>query len=92
MVLGLDGEPLLAGIEGRSARHRPRFQDAVALQAEIVMQPARRMLLDDEQQRPVAARAHRGRRLRGDGERALGRVFGEAAFRHAAILEEGHAR
>ncbi len=54
VVLGLDSEALVGGVEARPARHRPRLQDAVVLEAEIVVEAPRVVLLDHE----------RGRRLR----------------------------
>src|SRR5258708_11351012 len=47
MVLDMDGEALLAGIEARPPRNRPALEDAVELETEIVMQPRRRTFLDD---------------------------------------------
>ena len=37
VILGLDGEALLRGIEARTPRNRPREQDAVVLEAEVEM-------------------------------------------------------
>src|SRR5262249_11989346 len=48
MILDMHGQPLFAGNEAGPARDRPAFQDAVHLQAEIVMQPGGVVLLDDE--------------------------------------------
>jgi hypothetical protein len=47
MVLDMDREPLLVGDEARPFRHGPALEDAVQLQAEIVVHPARGVLLDD---------------------------------------------
>src|SRR5215207_1839512 len=47
MVLGRDGQPLLAGDQARPLRHRPALQHAVELQPEVVMHAPRSMLLDD---------------------------------------------
>src|SRR6185295_8725506 len=58
MVLDLDGQPLVARIERGPARHRPRAQDAVELDAEIVVQSRRRMFLHDEAR--VLGRRDRG--------------------------------
>src|SRR5260221_8782125 len=60
MVLDMDGKALLAGIEARALGNRPALEDAVELEAEIVMQPRRRMLLDDKA--PPAARGPLSRR------------------------------
>ncbi len=48
VVFDLDGEPLLARHQGRTARHRPALHHAVELEAQVVVQPRRRVLLDDE--------------------------------------------
>src|SRR5262245_23556068 len=47
MVFDVDGEALLAGDEARSFRHRPALEHAVELEAEVVVQAAGGMLLDD---------------------------------------------
>ena len=67
MVLDLDGEPLLAGVEARSLRHRPALQDAVELETEIEVQPARLVLLDDERESGAAAFLREGRLPAGSG-------------------------
>src|SRR5258708_32167638 len=51
MVLDFDGKMFLAALPGKSLRQCPRFQHAFHFQAEVVMQPARRMLLNDESRR-----------------------------------------
>src|SRR5205823_2870620 len=71
MVLGLRGEALFARIERRPLGHGPGLEDAVALEPQVIVHPARGMLLEDEQQRPLARRERRGRRLRGRIEAAL---------------------
>jgi hypothetical protein len=48
MILHFDREPLVMGIERRALRHRPGLEDTVELEPQIVMQPARIMLLDHE--------------------------------------------
>ena len=48
VVLDMNGEPLLAGIEAGTLRHRPALQDAIEFEAEIVMQAARGVLLYDK--------------------------------------------
>src|SRR5262249_8851777 len=53
MVLDLYGEALLRGVEARALGDRPREQDAVELEAEVVVQARGGVLLDDEE---VAAR------------------------------------
>ena len=83
MVLDMDGQPLLPRIEARSLRHRPALQDAVELEAKIIVQPPRRMLLDDKGE-PGAGflmRRRGARRLRRLAEIPFASVFLE---RHAA--------
>src|SRR5262245_40794264 len=48
MIFHLDGQPLLAGYEARTAGHRPALHHTVELEPQIVMQAARSVLLDDE--------------------------------------------
>src|SRR3984893_16499812 len=48
MILDLDREPLVMGIERWDAGDGPRFKDTIELKSKIVMQPRCRMLLDDE--------------------------------------------
>ena len=48
MILGVHGEVVHRRGLGQVFRHRPRHQHAVALQPEVVVQPAGVMLLDDE--------------------------------------------
>ena len=47
MVLDVDGKAFFAGIEARAARHRPALHHAVEFEPQIVMQPPRRMFLND---------------------------------------------
>ncbi len=49
MVLGAHGQALGRGVEGRPLGHGPGQQHAVALQAQVVVQPAGVVLLDDVQ-------------------------------------------
>src|SRR5690606_33383481 len=51
MVLGADGEPLVGGVGGGAPGDRPALEDAVELEAEIIVQPRGVVLLDDEAQR-----------------------------------------
>src|SRR5207249_9509909 len=82
MVLDVDGQALLAVADRRALGHRPAREHAVDLEPQIVMEPPRRVLVDDEQVavgRPaVAERLGRARRV------ALLPVPVEAAARHAA--------
>ena len=48
MVFGLDREPLLARHQARAAGDRPALHHAVELEPQVVVQPRRRVLLDDE--------------------------------------------
>ena len=75
MVLDLHGEPLLAGIERRTFRHRPRAQHAAVLEPQVVVEAARRVLLDAEE-----ARMRPGRRG-GGGRRPNGSSAGPQAGR-----------
>ncbi len=89
VILGLDGKALLAAIERRTLGHGPGFEDAVAFEPEVVVQPRGRMLLDDEQERPVPRRGQRRRRLGGGREGPLGGILGKGIFRHGEILLTG---
>jgi hypothetical protein len=53
MVLYFDGKMFLAPLPRESLRQRPRFQHPFHFQAEVVMQPARSMLLNDESRRAL---------------------------------------
>ena len=48
MILHLNGQALFALNHGHAFGDRPRFQNAVQFEPKIIMQPARRMFLDDE--------------------------------------------
>ena len=48
MVLGADRQPLVAGDRLGPRVTAQLFSDAVELEAQVVVQPARRVLLDDE--------------------------------------------
>ena len=76
VIFDLHRQALDAGIEARSLRHRPTFQRAIELQAEVVMAMGRMVKLDDEDAL-FAACAARGRFGRRD-ERSLAFVFCEA--------------
>ena len=51
VVLDVDGEMLLAGLERHALRHRPGGEHAVALEAEVVVEPPRVVALHDEDRR-----------------------------------------
>ncbi len=84
VILGADREPLLADDQARSARHRPALERAAELEPQIVMHPARIVLLHDE----LAAVARAAFRL-GLG-RGLGFGLGGAA--EIALLLVGRER
>ena len=66
VILDVDREVLLAGLERHALRDRPARKRAVSLEAEVVVQPARVVPLDDEDRLfPALAAAERlGRFLR----------------------------
>ena len=75
VIFCLHGEAFFARIEGRSLGNRPRLEHAVALEAKVVVQAARGVLLNDEEE-GSGARFDRGRsRFRGGLERPFGGVF-----------------
>src|SRR6202040_3019963 len=79
VVLGADRKPLFAGREARAFGDRPTFQDSVHLEPQIVMQPARRVFLNDELS---ALAPDRGTcRLLSPGEVALPGIFFEWLLR-----------
>jgi len=88
MIFGLGGEAFLAAVERRSFRHGPGQQHAVAFEAKVVMQLARRVLLHDEQQRPAPPRGQLCFRLGGGIESPLGGILAEAVvvLGHGGIL------
>ena len=61
MVLDVHRQALVGGVEAWPLGHRPAQQHAVELEAEVVVQMARRVLLDDEGQ---CSGAHAERRAR----------------------------
>ena len=62
VVLDVDGEMLLARLERHALRHRPGRERAVALEAEVVVEPARVVALDHEDRLAGLAFAGAGRR------------------------------
>jgi len=82
VVLDVDGQAALAVADRGALGHRPAREHAVDLEPQVVVEPPRRVLVDDEQVavgRPaVAERLGRARGV------ALVPVLVEAAARHAA--------
>src|SRR5688500_14784179 len=72
VILHMHREPLLAGNEARAAGHRPALHHAVKFKPQIVMQPGRGMLLNDESIAPAFSGL--AARLRRDPEAAFGPV------------------
>ena len=82
VVLDVDGELLVGGIGRDPLWHCPRDEDAPDLQAQVVVQPGRRVQLDDEHADPRRGRPPEGLR------RALGRSLLTVLLESPA----GHAR
>src|SRR5690606_3659160 len=78
MVLGLHREAALARIEARSLGHRPALQDAVQLEAKVIVQPPRRMALHRVAERLSLSRATAALRLGRNAEVAHLAVAPEA--------------
>jgi hypothetical protein len=74
MVLDLDRQPSVVGIERGPARHRPGLEHPVQLQAQVVVQPGGGMLLDDEAQTVGRRDGRHAARLQRQFEVALGLV------------------
>ena len=76
VVLDMNGEPALAGVEARALRHGPALEHAVELEPQIIVQPACGVLLDQiTLAGDTLARAAAG--LGGDGEVTLAAIPGE---------------
>src|SRR5690349_4618420 len=71
MILDMHRQPLVVRVEARPLGYRPAKQDAVQLEAEIIVETRGRMLLDHEAQGAVAALADLALGLGGDAEVAL---------------------
>jgi hypothetical protein len=85
VVLGLHGEVVHPLLRRDALRHRPRRADAVALEAQVPVQPTGVVLLDDEARQSVRRRRRRvdvGRRLARDVEVTLSPVLVELLLRH----------
>ncbi len=79
VVFGLHGKAFVRRIEGRTFGNGPGKHDAVMLQAKIVMQSARAVLLDDEFQSFLMRAPRFAGRLGRHVEAALAVVLGEFA-------------
>src|SRR5260370_5570816 len=91
VVLGADRQSFLAERQARSSGYRPALQDAIELEAQIVVQPARGVHLDHEV--TAAAAADGDSRFRGSAEVALLRVFFErlgCGYASGAVFANGH--
>jgi hypothetical protein len=89
VILDVDGQVLLPRLERHALGNGPAGEGAVSLQAEVVVEPARVVPLDDEDRLlPALLPAERLRRLLGV---ALALVLGELGFRHPASLPCGRA-
>ena len=85
MVFHLHRQPLVVRIERRPLRDRPGLEDAVEFQAQIVMQPARVMLLNDKMP-PLRGRdLGLAAGLRGLFEIALVSIGGQVFEGHGSI-------
>ena len=82
VVLDMHRQALVLRVVARPARHCPADEDAVQLEAEIVMEPRRRVLLDEIAIAAGLAGALRPARLGGLGEIALGAVGGKRVGWH----------
>src|SRR5205085_11892612 len=82
VVLDLHGQAPVTGVEGWPFRHRPGLEDPVHLQAQIVMQPGSRMLLDDKTRVFRRLDVRRTAWLSGFREVALSLIEGEVAGCH----------
>jgi hypothetical protein len=51
VILDVHGEVLLTGLERHALRHRPRGENAVALETKVVVEPPRIVSLDDKRRR-----------------------------------------
>ena len=80
MILGLHRQPLDLGIERRPLGHRPRQEDTVELEPEIVVQARGIVPLDDKTQLLGGGDSLLARRLVRLAEVALGAIRGETVF------------
>ena len=88
VVLDVDGEVLLSGLEGNALRDRPRRERAVALEPEVVVEPPRVVPLDDEDRAAVASVGRLARRTAPASAPGLASA-GTAAGSRVESLPEG---
>jgi hypothetical protein len=84
VVLDMHREALVVGREARAPGDGPALQDTVELEAQVVMQPARGMLVHDEQLPGLAAQL--AARLRGAREVALAVVVAQRRRCHGRAV------
>ena len=85
MVLDVHGEPLLGRVERGALRHRPGEQHAAPFEPQVVVEPARGVLLHHEQARAVGALGpERLRSAVGVALGAIGAQFARLAFTQLA--------
>ena len=91
VIFDLYCQPFDARIETGPFRQGPALQHAIHLQAEIVMQPPRCMLLNDEAQSrmPALIRRYFAARFRGPGEVTFAAIFVEAHYGARGLLRFG---
>src|SRR5262249_11000334 len=82
MILDLDGKPLVCGIARGTLGHGPRLEDAVVLEAQVIVQPRGGMLLDDETGVFGAPYVALPAGLLGPAEIALAPIVGQFALAH----------
>ncbi|MNO66020.1 hypothetical protein D3C76_567990 [compost metagenome] len=75
VILHLDGKTFHRRIEAGSLGHGPALEHAVQLQAEVIVQVAGVMLLDDERQAAALPSRRLAARLRSAAEVALAGIF-----------------
>jgi hypothetical protein len=80
MIFHLHRQAFVSRIDRRPLGDGPRFEDAVQLQAKVIVQVARGMLLNDEPQMFSRQHLPRSARFLGFGEIALGSIGLELRF------------
>ena len=84
MILDVHRQALVIGRQARTPGHGPALQHAIELEAQVVMQPARSVLLDDEQMPTLAGEF--AARLRGAREVALLCILAQSRRRHGSLV------